>query len=235
MKITLLTTALLTMLSAATFAQNTADSTGRTSAATPGSNKPIISDQTKQDVQQATTQVANKVAAEVEKSRTYNEEYGLTWFQQGSYFVGGSLGFGGSNGAQIVLSPRIGYFFQPGFMAGIRYDADRRLGSSFHQRQGGPFVRYYPFRTRVSSFIGAGYNFGRQFSNDITSNAKVRYNSVNLEIGIMFWILQSLGAEASIENNYYDRYDASGGNAKGARFKVGINYYIGRFRPAQRR
>lgn len=112
-------------------------------------------------------------------------------------------------------------------MAGLRFDYDKRVGNKYNARQSGLFARYYPFRTRISSFIGAGYNFGREFSTDL-AKGKANYNSIHLEIGIMAWILRRLGAELALENNYYDKLDPAAGRSKGGRFKFGVNYYFGK-------
>ncbi len=220
MKKILTTTALLLGLSAIGFAQNRSDSTG--------SSKPLIDEKTKQEARQKAAQVEQKLDDEVEKSRSYQQENQLSWFQPGNLFVGGSIGFGTTNG-QVYTSfnPRLGYFFQPGFAAGLRYDYDRLVGNKYHSHQTGLFARYYPFRTRVSSFLGASLSSGREFSETIPVDKKSRYTSVGLEFGVMAWILHRLGAEVSYESNFYNKIDPTASRGKGGRLKFGVNYYFG--------
>ncbi|MBC8153365.1 MAG: hypothetical protein H7Z72_10675 [Bacteroidetes bacterium] len=222
MKRLLTTLALLTTLSAATFAQSERDTTG--------TRKPLINAETKQKVDNAIGQADEKVQEEVQRSVRYQEANALPWFDQGTVFVGSSLGFGlgKSSGTYLTLNPRIGYFFSPGFMAGLKYGFDNRLATSFRARELSLFSRYYPFRTRINSFAGVGYNFGREFASNIGEDEKARYNSITLEAGIGFMIRRNLGGEVSVETNYYDRSNALAGRNRGGRFKVGINYYFNR-------
>ncbi len=177
-----------------------------------------------QDVQQ---EVKDKI---LDPTRQRNERFGLSWYDKGSVFVGSSLGFGlGSNtGLYLALDPRIGYFFQPGFMGGVRLGFDRRLSTSFRSSQFGLFARYYPFRTRISSFVGAGYNFGRERASNVAADEKAKFNSINLEVGLQFYILKNLGAEGSLETNYYDRSNPLAGRNRGGRLRLGVNYYFNR-------
>ena len=192
MKNLLTTTALLTFLSVAGFAQNGPDSTG-------GRNKPIISEETKQEARQKAEQVEEKLDEELDRSISYQQRNQLTWFQPNNLFLGGGIGFGVANKqVYTAINTRVGYFFQPGFAAGLRYDNERLIGNTYRARQFGLFTRYYPFRTRISSFIGASLNSGREFSRAINaSEDKSKYTSVGLEIGVMAWILRRLGAEAA--------------------------------------
>ncbi len=184
----------------------------------------------KEGTQEAGQRVKQEVEGEVNAVRSRNNQFGLPWFDQGSVFVGGSLGFGiGSNsGTYLVLNPRIGYFFQPGFMGGIRLGYDRRLSTSFRSNQVGVFARYYPFRTRVSAFAGAGYNIGRERASNISDDDKAPFNSITLEAGAMFYASRNVGIEASLETNYYDRSNPLAGRNRGGRAKLGINYYFTR-------
>ncbi len=184
----------------------------------------------KTGTQEAGQRVKDEVRGEVNAVRSRNDQLGLPWFERGSVFVGGSVGFGiGSNsGTYLVLNPRIGYFFQPGFMGGIRFGYDRRLATSFRSNQVGVFGRYYPFRTRVSGFVGAGYNIGRERASNISDTDKAPFNSITLETGIMFYARRNLGVEASLETNYYDRSNPLAGRNRGGRAKLGINYYFTR-------
>lgn len=207
-------------LSVAGLAQNRTDSTDK--------SKPLISDQTKQDIRQTASQASDKLEGEVDKSISYQDANQLSWFQPGNVFVGAGPAFGLSNGqVYFDLNLRAGYFFQPGFMAGLRYDTDRLLAKSYHARQFGAFARYYPFRTRVSSFVGASLNSGREFSDNIPADTKSKYTSVGLEIGIMAWIAHRLGAELSFESSFYNKIDPSVSRGKGGRLKLGVNYYFG--------
>lgn len=217
---TLLTTTVFALLSAAVVAQNRSDSTQN--------SKPLVNEQTREKVNEKVEQTQEKISEEVDRSRSYQQDNQLSWFRQGTVFAGGGLGIGGGNkSTYLAVNTRLGYFFQPGFMAGLRFDYDRRVGNKYHARQSGLFARYYPFRTRISSFIGAGYNFGREFSTDLAQERKANYNSIHLEIGVMAWILRRLGAELALENNYYDKLDPAAGRSKGGRFKFGVNYYFG--------
>lgn len=222
MKRLLQTTALLLCLSAAAYAQDRADSTGR--------NKPLISDETKQEARQKAAQVEERVDEEIDRSLSYQQRNQLSWFQPNNAFIGGGLGFGVAN-KQVYLSinTRAGYFFQPGFAAGLRYDNERLIGNKYRARQIGLFTRYYPFRTRISSFIGASLNSGREFSETISADEKSRYTSVGLEIGVMAWILRRLGAEITYEGNFYNRIDPTASQGRGGRLKFGVNYYLGQF------
>ncbi|MBC3785587.1 hypothetical protein [Spirosoma utsteinense] len=187
--------------------------------------------ETGQQVKEASQEVKEEVRTSiVEPTRARNERYGLPWYDKGSIFVGSSIGFGlgGNNGLYLALDPRIGYFFQPGFMGGVRLGYDRRLSTSFRSNQVGLFARYYPFRTRISSFVGAGYNFGRERASNVADDEKARYNSINLEIGVQFYLLKNLGLEGSLETNYYDRSNPLAGRNRGGRARVGVNYYFSR-------
>lgn len=210
----------MTSLSLASYAQNNADSTGR--------SKPLIDEDTRQEARQKARQVEGKLTDEIERSRNYMQDNQLSWFQPGNVFVGGGVGFGVTNSKVYTdINARLGYFFQPGFAAGLRYDYDRMVGNAYHARQAGIFTRYYPFRTRVSSFVGASLNSGREFSENIPAGAKATYTSVGLELGAMFWILHRLGAEVSYEGSYYNKFDPAVGRGKGGRLKFGVNYYFG--------
>lgn len=220
MKHLLTTIMLMTCVSLASYAQNNADSTGR--------SKPLIDEDTRQEARQKARQVEGKLTDEIERSRNYMQDNQLSWFQPGNVFVGGGVGFGVTNSKVYTdINARLGYFFQPGFAAGLRYDYDRMVGNAYHARQAGLFARYYPFRTRVSSFVGASLNSGREFSENIPAGTKATYTSVGLELGVMFWILHRLGAEVSYEGSYYNKFDPSVGRGKGGRLKFGVNYYFG--------
>lgn len=187
--------------------------------------------ETGQQVKEASQEVKEEVRTSiVEPTRQRNDRYGLPWYDKGSVFVGSSIGvgLGGNNGLYLALDPRIGYFFQQGFMGGVRLGYDRRLSTSFRSNQFGLFARYYPFRTRISSFVGAGYNFGRERASNVAADEKARYNSINLELGVQFYLLRNLGLEGSLETNYYDRSNPLAGRNRGGRARVGVNYYFGR-------
>ena len=220
MKKILTTLALLTYLSGIGLAQNRSDSTDR--------SKPLINEQTKEDVRQKANEASDKIEEEFDKSMSYQERNQLSWFDPGNVFGGGGLGMGATN-KQVYLGVnlRAGYFFQPGFAGGLRYDFDRLVGNKYHSRQLGVFARYYPFRTRISSFVGASLNSGREFSENIPSDTKAKFTSVGLELGIMAWILHRMGAEVSFESNFYNKIDPTVSRGKGGRLKVGVNYYFG--------
>ena len=212
---------LSTGLSAVGLAQNRSDSTGN--------SKPLINERTKQDMRQTANQAGEKLEDEIDKSRSYQETHQLSWFQPGNVFVGGGIGFGATSGqVYFDVNTRIGYFFQPGFAAGLRYDSDRLVGNKYHAHQVGAFARYYPFRTRISSFVGASLNSGREFSESIPTGVKSKYTSVGLELGVMAWILHRLGAEVSYESSFYNKIDPTVSRGKGGRLKFGVNYYFGR-------
>lgn len=216
------TSALLMAVAAGAAAQNNNADSSR-------SRKPIVSDQTKQELVQKGEQAGEKLNQEVEKSRNYQQRNQLSWFQPGNLFVGGGLGLGANaDQSYIAFNARAGYFFQPGFMAGFRFDNDGLVGGKYHSRQFGVMARYYPFRTRISSFVGASLNGGREFSENIPSDAKAKYTSVGLEIGVMAWILHRLGAEISYESSFYNKIDPTVSRGKGNRLKLGVNYYFGR-------
>ncbi len=222
MKRILTISALLTTLSVATFAQSGSDTTG--------TKKPLISGETKQKVDNALEKADEKVQVEVQKSVRYQEANALSWFDKGTVFGGASLGFGlGKDvGTYLTLNPRIGYFFQPGFVLGLKYGFDNRLSTSYRAREFGVFSRYYPFRTRINSFAGVGYNFGRQFASNVGGDEKARYNSITLEAGVGFMLTKNLGGEVALETNYYDRFNTLAGVNRGGRFKIGVNYYFDR-------
>ena len=207
-------------LATAGLAQNRTDSTGQT--------KPLIDERTKQDIRETANQASDKLEDEVDKSISYQDANQLNWFQPGNVFIGAGPGFGTNNGqVYFDVNTRIGYFFQPGFMAGLRYDSDRLLAKSYHARQFGAYARYYPFRTRISSFVGASLNSGREFADNIPADTKSKYTSVGLELGIMAWIAHRLGAELSFESNFYNKIDPTVSRGKGGRLKLGVNYYFG--------
>lgn len=211
---------MLAFLSVATYAQTTNNSTD--------GNKPIISEETKQEAREKAAQVEEKVNEEIDQSISYQQRNQLSWFQPNNLFLGGGLGFGMANKqVYLAINTRAGYFFQPGFAAGLRYDNERLIGNKYRARQVGIFARYYPFRTRISSFIGASLNSGREFSENISGDDKAKYTSVGLEIGAMAWILRKLGAEISYEGNFYNRIDPTASLGRGGRLKFGVNYYIG--------
>ncbi|AQG80441.1 hypothetical protein [Spirosoma montaniterrae] len=220
MKTLLTTTALLAGLSLAAYAQNNADSTGR--------NKPLLNNETKQEIREKVEQTEDKVNEEVDRSISYQQRNQLSWFQPNNLFAGGGLGFGVADGQVFSgINTRAGYFFQPGFAAGIRYDNETLIGNQYRARQFGVFTRYYPFRTRISSFIGVSLNRGREFSNDVTNRKLDRFTSVGLEIGVMTWVLRRLGAELSYEGNYYNRINPTASQSRGGRLKIGVNYFFG--------
>jgi hypothetical protein len=210
-------------VSLAATAQNRSDST-RT-------QRPLLSDDTKQEIREKGAQVSQKVDETVDQSISYQQRNQLSWFAPGNLFVGGGLGFGASDKqAYIGFNSRLGYFFQPGFAAGLRFDSDRLVGNSYSARQFGAFARYYPFRTRISSFLGASLNGGREFSDNVPADTKATYTSVGLEVGIMAWILHRLGAELSYESNFYNKLDPTVSRGRGNRLKLGVNYYFGQVR-----
>jgi hypothetical protein len=223
MKTVLTTVGLLLALTAATFAQTE-------NTRPPTENTPDERQQIKQEAQEAGQQIKQEVQNQADQVRYRNNQFGLPWFEKGSVFVGGSVGagLGKSSGTYLVFNPRIGYFFQPGFAGGLRLSYDSRLNTSFRSREVGVFARYYPFRTRISSFVGAGYNFGREQASNVSENEKARFNSITLEIGTMFYVRRNLGVEASLETNYYDRSNPLAGRNRGGRAKVGLNYYFAR-------
>jgi hypothetical protein len=207
-------------LSGVSLAQNGADSTKQT--------KPLIDERTKQDIRKTANQASDELENEVDKSISYQDANQLNWFQPGNVFIGAGPGFGATNGqVYFDVNARIGYFFQPGFTAGLRYDSDRLLAKSYHARQFGAYARYYPFRTRISSFVGASLNSGREYSDNIPADTKSKYTSVGLELGIMAWIAHRLGAELSFESNFYNKIDPAVSRGKGGRLKLSVNYYFG--------
>ncbi|MFD2574433.1 hypothetical protein ACFSUS_27610 [Spirosoma soli] len=213
-------TTLLVCLTTVGFAQDRSDSTER--------SRPLINENTKQEAREKAAQAEEKFNEEVEKSRSYQQTNQLSWFQPNNLFVGGGLGLGAANSqAYVAINTRLGYFFQPGFAAGLRYDYDRLVGNKYRARQAGIFARYYPFRTRISSFVGASLNSGREFSETIPADEKARYTSVGLEIGVMAWILHRLGAEITYESSFYNKIDPTASRGKGGRIKIGVNYYFG--------
>ncbi|GAB2589067.1 hypothetical protein [Spirosoma areae] len=220
MKKLLTTATLLIGLSVVGLAQNRSDTTD--------GSKPIINERTKQDIREEATQAGEKIEEEVDKSLSYQQRNQLSWFEPNNVFVGGGLGMGANNGqVYLAFNSRIGYFFQPGFAGGLRYDTDRLVGNKYHSRQIGAFVRYYPFRTRISSFLGASLNSGREFSENIAADDKAKYTSVGIEIGMMAWILHRLGAEVSYESSFYNKLDPTVSRGKGGRLKIGVNYFFG--------
>lgn len=179
----------------------------------------------KGNVKQATAKVDQEVIA-LQRNQ-------LSWFQPGSFWVGASLGFGLGKGSGTYLNfhPRLGYFFLPGLMAGLRYGVEKRLSTSYRANQFGGFVRYYPLQGNFSAFGGVGYNVGREYASNINEGDKARYNSINLELGVMFKLLQNLGGELSLENNYYDQANPLAGRNRGGRIRFGFNYYFSRSNP----
>ncbi|GAB3560564.1 hypothetical protein [Spirosoma fluminis] len=220
MKKLLTTIAVLACVTTAGYSQSRSDSTRN--------SRPLLDENTKQEARQKAAEVEGRIDEEVEKSLSYQERNQLTWFQPGNLFLGGGIGFGLANKqVYTAFNTRLGYFFQPGFAAGLRYDYDRLVGNKYRSRQVGVFARYYPFRTRVSSFVGASLNSGREFSENIPAGTKANYTSVGLEIGAMAWILRRLGAEVTYEGNFYNKIDPTASRGKGGRLKFGVNYYFG--------
>ncbi|MBN8821021.1 MULTISPECIES: hypothetical protein [unclassified Spirosoma] len=220
MKKLVTTVALFAAFTLAVQAQSRSDSTSR--------QKPILSEETRQSINQKSTQATEKFEEALDQSISYQQRNQLSWFQPGNLFLGGGLGMGAANGqAYVALNTRVGYFFQPGFAAGLRFDTDRLVGNKYNSRQIGAFARYYPFRTRISSFLGASLNSGREFSDNLPPETKAKYTSVGLEVGVMAWILHRLGAELSYESNFYNKLDPTVSRGKGNRIKLGVNYYFG--------
>jgi hypothetical protein len=184
----------------------------------------------KQDLNQAADRAKERFEEEYEVSRSYQERNQLTWFQKGSVMAGAALGFGtgAGEGTYLAFNPRVGYFFQQGLVAGLQFSTDRRTGTSYRATQTGAFLRYYPWRTRISGFGGVGYNFGRERSSNISADDRASYSSVNLEIGTMFWINPKFGAELALESHYFNQADALAGRNRGGRFRFGVNYFFGR-------
>ncbi|WP_345270369.1 hypothetical protein [Nibrella viscosa] len=182
-----------------------------------------------QEVKETAQEVSQDVRQEVRELRR-NE---LSWFQPGSIFIGASLGFGLGRGSGTYLNfhPRVGYFFLPGVMAGLRYGFENRLSTSYRANQFGGFVRYYPLRGRFSAFGGVGYNVGQEYASNVGDASRARFNSINLELGAMFRLLPNLGGEISLENNYYDQANPLAGRNRGGRFRLGFNYYFSRANP----
>lgn len=204
-------------------------------------DRPLIDEQTrenvrektqelKQDVNQAAGKAKERIREEYEVSRSYQERNQLTWFQKGSTMAGASLGFGtgSGSGTYLAFSPKVGYFFQQGLIAGLQMSFDSRLNTSYKATQTGVFLRYYPWRTRISGFGGVSYNIGRERSSNIGVDQKATYSSVALEIGTMLWLRRNLGAELALESNYFNQADALAGRNKGGRFRFGVNYFFGR-------
>ena len=220
MKLLITTAMLFLVLTVGVKAQTRSDSAN--------GQKPILSEETKQNLRQKGAKANEKIDETLDQSISYQQRNQLSWFAPGNLFVGGGIGIGGANGqAYLAFNSRIGYFFQPGFAAGLRFDTDRLVGNKYNSRQIGAFARYYPFRTRISSFLGASLNSGREFSENIAADTKAKYTSVGLEIGVMAWILHRLGAELSYESNFYNKLDPTVSRGKGNRFKIGVNYYFG--------
>jgi len=220
MKTLLRTTALLVCLSGATYAQNRSDSTD--------SNKPLISQDTKQDINQTVDEAQQTINEEYRQSVRYQNANELTWFQQGMVFGGAGLGVGAADSKfSLGVNLRAGYFLQPGFAVGLIYNTDRIVGNSYRARQFGVMARYYPFRTRVSAFIGANLSRGREFSDDIPDGTKSKYTSVGVEIGAMAWVYKRLGAEIAYQGNFYNKIDPVASLSRGGRLKLGVNYYFG--------
>ncbi|MBO0950951.1 hypothetical protein [Fibrella forsythiae] len=227
MKTIIYTAALIAACSASVFAQ---DSRTPPDSAARRERFNQKADEVKEDVNQAADKAKVKVREEYEVSRSYQEQNQLTWFQKGSIMGAASLGLGtgSGSGTYLAFAPRAGYFFNTGLVAGLQFSFDSRLNTSYKASQTGVFLRYYPFRTRISGFGGVGYNFGTERSSNIGADQKANYQSVNLEIGTMLWIRRNLGAELALESNYFSQTDALAGRNKGGRFRFGINYFFGR-------
>ncbi|OIN59019.1 hypothetical protein [Arsenicibacter rosenii] len=224
MKQLLMIAGMLTTLASAGMAQSTNDTSSTRE------NRPIIDERTREDVRRSVNRVENEAREETQKSIEYQRRNELEWFQKGSVFVGGALGFGlgAGSGTYLTLNPRIGYFVQPGFVVGLRGGFDRRLATSYRSRQVGLFGRYYPFRTRIHSFVGAGYNLGREYASNIGEGDKAKFNSINLEAGVGFLATRNISGEIALESNYYDRSNPLAGRNRGGRVKFGINYFFTR-------
>ncbi|WP_375444834.1 hypothetical protein [uncultured Fibrella sp.] len=227
MKTIIYTAALMAACAAGGFAQ---DSRSQPDSASRRERINQKTEEVKQDVNEATDRAKVKFREEYEESRSYQERNQLTWFQKGSMMGSASLGFGtgSGSGTYLAFAPRVGYFLNTGLMAGLQFSFDSRLNTSYRASQTGVFLRYYPFRTRISGFGGFGYNFGSEKSSNIGADEKARYQSVNLEIGTMIWIRPNLGAELALESNYFNQADALAGRNKGGRFRFGVNYFFGR-------
>lgn len=220
MKTLLQTTALLVCLSGATYAQNRPDSTG--------TNKPLIDQNTRQDINQAVNEAEQTVNREYRQSIQYQNNNELSWFQQGTAFGGAGLGIGAADGKfSLGINLRAGYFLQPGFALGLVYNNERIIGNSYRARQIGVMARYYPFRTRVSAFVGANLSRGREFSDDIPDGTKSKYTTVGVEIGAMAWVYKRLGAEIAYQGNFYNKINPVASLSRGGRLKLGVNYYFG--------
>jgi hypothetical protein len=164
-------------------------------------NRPLVSPQTqenvrekaqdvRQDVNQAADRAKERIQEEYEVSRSYQERNQLTWFQKGSVMGGATLGLGtgAGGGTYLALAPRVGYFIQQGLMTGLQMSFESRATTSYRATQTGVFLRYYPWRTRISGWGGVSYNIGRERSSNIGADERATYSSVALEIGTMLWI-----------------------------------------------
>jgi hypothetical protein len=195
-----------------------------------GISKPLLNEQTRTEVNKVVDKADQVIKQQVKKTEAYQQNNALSWFDKGSMVVNGGLGFGlgAGSGAYLTLNGRYGYFFQPGFMAGLRVGFDNRLSTSFRSREFGAFARYYPFRTRINGFGGVAYNIGSESASNTGDYGNSTYNSITLEAGIGAWIRRNLGGEISLETNYYDRSNPLAGRNRGGRIKFGVNYYFGR-------
>lgn len=158
--------------------------------------------------------------------RTTTEEGG--WYGRGGYMGGLNLGFGlaDQQGGYVVLNPRLGYFIQDGLAVGLKMAFEDRLATSYRATQGGAFVRYYPFKTRLAFFGEGGLSLGRYMSSAVGENDRRGFSSINLGIGAALQATRSLDLELMYDHNYYDKTPEFAGRNRGPQIKLGVVYHV---------
>ncbi|WP_234735200.1 porin family protein [Tellurirhabdus bombi] len=162
-----------------------------------------------------------------DRSRRTNTDEG-GWYGRGGFFGGLNLGFGlaDQQGGYIVLNPRLGYFIQNGLAVGLKLAFEDRLSTSYRATQGGPFVRYYPFRTRLAVFGEGGLSLGRYRSSVVDADDRRGFSSINLGIGAALQATRSLDLELMYDHNYYDKTPEFAGRNRGPQIKLGVVYHV---------
>jgi hypothetical protein len=174
--------------------------------------------------------VQRKTVPNSDSQTSYIDRPGSPWFQRNAFLIGASIGFatGKGQGFYTAFNPRVALFIQRGLALGLRGAFESRASTSYRANSAGAFVRYYPVRNAFYVFGEGGFNVGKFRSSDVGPNDRRGFSSLNIGLGLGVRVLEKLGLELMIENNYYDKAPVYAGNNRGPQIKIGANYHIGR-------
>lgn len=175
----------------------------------------------------------------------------------------GSIKGDGGTSVQLNLSPAIGYFFANNFVIGVGMDLFSLSSSSGIDVTGndsppqdsrnnnvlfGPFVRYFfPVSDDQAFFIGSTLGFGSSKNRYTADNQTQTINNTLLSVGVgpgfTIYSNKGLALETLVKYNFAkskSEIDVQGVRrvsetwSNGVDFSVGLQYYFGGFRSANR-